>query len=164
MPRARELEPPELRAHMRSHRILLVEDNADHAALVERSIDDGSGIATITVVPDGEEALGYLQREGRWSDPAESPRPDLVLLDLRLPRLDGFHVLRTIKGSRELRAIPVVILTTSDADPDVAKACGLHANSYLVKPVDFDRFVALMRDAARYWLGWNRGATIGPSI
>jgi CheY-like chemotaxis protein len=142
---------------MRSLRILLVEDNPDHAALVERSIAESPGASRITVVADGEEALAYLKREGRWSDEATSPRPHLILLDLRLPRLDGFHVLEAIKSSDELRDIPVVILTTSEADPDVARAYELHANSYLVKPVDFDRFVRLMRDVESYWLEWNRG-------
>jgi CheY-like chemotaxis protein len=143
---------------MRSLRILLVEDNPDHAMLVERSIAESAGTARVTVVGDGEEALSYLQRQGSWSDPEASPRPHLVLLDLRLPRLDGFHVLRTIKASPELRAIPVVVLTTSEATLDMSKAYDLHANSYLVKPVDFDRFVALMRDVEGYWLRWNREA------
>lgn len=146
---------------MKSLRILLVEDNPDHAMLVERSITESAGAAQVTVVGDGEEALGYLQRQGSWSDPATSPRPHLVLLDLRLPRLDGFHVLRTIKASPELRAIPVVVLTTSEATLDVSKAYDLHANSYLVKPGDFDRFVALMRDVESYWLRWNREAAGG---
>ena len=141
---------------MRSLRILLVEDNPDHAALVERSIAETAGSTHLTAVADGEEALAFLRREGRWSDPAQSPRPHLILLDLRLPRLDGFHVLEAIKQTPELRAIPVVILTTSEADPDVARAYELHANSYLVKPVDFDRFVKLMRDVETYWLDWNR--------
>lgn len=141
---------------MRSLRILLVEDNPDHAMLVERGITEGEGRAQVQVVGDGEEALSYLRRQGAWSDPETSPRPHLILLDLRLPRLDGFHVLRAIKGAPELRAIPVVILTTSEATPDMKKAYALHANSYLVKPTDFDRFVALMRDVESYWLGWNR--------
>ena len=147
---------------MRSLRILLVEDNPDHAMLVERSIAESEGAAQVTVVTDGEEALSYLRRKGAWSGPAERRRPHLILLDLRLPRLDGFHVLRTIKDSPELRAIPVVVLTTSEATSDVSKAYELHANSYLVKPVDFDRFVALMRDVESYWLGWNQGRQDGP--
>jgi CheY-like chemotaxis protein len=146
---------------MKSLRILLVEDNPDHAMLVRRSIAESAGAARVTVVGDGEAALGYLQRQGPWSDPARSPRPHLVLLDLRLPRLDGFHVLRTIKASPELRAIPVVVLTTSEATLDVSKAYDLHANSYLVKPVDFDHFVALMRDVESYWLRWNRHSAGG---
>jgi len=140
-------------------RILLVEDNADHAALIERTITESTGSADLSIVSDGEEAMDYLRRQGSWADPARSPRPQLVLLDLRLPKLDGFHVLRAIKESPELRPIPVVVLTTSDADPDIARASALHANSYLVKPVDFDRFVQLMADVEEYWLEWNRSAT-----
>jgi CheY-like chemotaxis protein len=142
----------------RALRILLVEDNADHAALVERSLLEADGSAELVVVPDGEEATSYLLRRERWADASRSPRPHLVLLDLRLPKLDGFEVLRTIKESPELRPIPVVVLTTSEADPDIAKAYALHANSYLVKPVDFDRFVSLMGDIHSYWLERNRGA------
>lgn len=147
---------------MRPLRILLVEDNPDHAMLVERGIAESAGAAQVQVVGDGEEALSYLRRQGTWSDPETSPRPHLILLDLRLPRLDGFHVLREVKDSPDLRSIPVVVLTTSDATPDVSKAYDLHANSYLVKPVDFDRFVALMRDMESYWLGWNRATADGP--
>lgn len=139
-------------------RILLVEDNPDHAALVERSIAENQGQVDIDLqtVNDGEEALRYLRREERWADSASSPRPHLILLDLRLPRLDGFQVLTAIKASPDLRPIPVVILTTSEADPDVARAYALHANSYLVKPVDFDQFVKLMSDVEEYWMEWNR--------
>jgi CheY-like chemotaxis protein len=145
--------------------ILLVEDNPDHAALVERSLEEGAPSARLLTVSDGEEAMGYLLRQGAWADEERSPRPHLILLDLRLPRLDGFAVLRAVKKTPALRSIPVVILTTSEADPDIAKSYGLHANSYLVKPVDFDRFVELMRDVERYWLGWNRtgaGQAVGP--
>ena len=144
-------------------RILLVEDNPDHAALVERSIAESRGTSGVELhtVGDGEEAMRYLRREQRWADPAQSPRPHLILLDLRLPRLDGFQVLSAIKDSPDLRPIPVVVLTTSEADPDVARAYSLHANSYLVKPVDFDRFVKLMSDVEEYWLEWNRRPAAG---
>ena len=140
-------------------RILLVEDNPDHTALIERSLEGSEPPVELHSVRDGEEALRYLRRQGPWAEPAESPRPHLILLDLRLPRLDGFGVLQAIKDSPELRPIPVVILTTSDADPDMARASALHANSYLVKPVDFDEFVKLMGDVEEYWLDWNRQDT-----
>jgi CheY-like chemotaxis protein len=136
--------------------ILLVEDNPDHAELIRRSFQEHGARASLTTVPDGEEAIGYLFRRGEWSAPEKSPRPNLILLDLRLPKLDGFHVLEEVKGSPELTDITVVVLTTSQADADMDQAYSSHANSYLVKPVEFDRFLDLVADVDRYWLGWNR--------
>jgi CheY-like chemotaxis protein len=123
---------------------------------VRRSFAEHSDRVTLRVVPDGEAAVSYLFRRGDWSDPQSSPRPHLILLDLRLPKLDGFHVLREIKESSELSDIPAVILTTSEAESDMLRAYSSHANSYLVKPVDFDRFVDLVGEIERYWLEWNR--------
>jgi CheY-like chemotaxis protein len=137
-------------------RILLVEDNPDHVELIQRSLVEIKDAVELAVARDGEEAVSYLRHTGPFADPEKSPRPHLVLLDLRLPKLDGFHVLREMKESEELRAIPAVVLTTSEADPDIARAYSLHANSYLVKPVDFERFVKLMGDVEGYWLECNR--------
>jgi DNA-binding response OmpR family regulator len=92
---------------------------------------------------------------GEFSDPHSSPRPHVILLDLRLPRVDGIDVLRAIKENESLKTIPVVVLTTSEAEKDVAKAYYNHANSYLVKPVGFQEFKKLMDDLGFYWLGWN---------
>jgi CheY-like chemotaxis protein len=136
--------------------VLLVEDDPDHAELIQRGFEQISARVRLSRVPDGESALDYLFRRGAWSDPGTSPRPHLVLLDLRLPRLDGFRVLETIKSDAELRAIPTVILTTSDAEGDVARAYSHYANSYLVKPGDFGRLVALVAEIEGYWLDWNR--------
>jgi CheY-like chemotaxis protein len=136
--------------------ILLVEDDADHADLVRRSVSQLAREAELTVVGDGEDAVAYLLRRGSWADPSRSPRPRLILLDLRLPKLDGFQVLEQIKGSEELRSIPVVVLATSQAETDMARAYASHANSYLVKPVDFERFVDLVKEVDEYWLDWNR--------
>jgi CheY-like chemotaxis protein len=133
--------------------ILLVEDNRDHAELIQRAFEEHGMEGHIEHLLDGEAALRYLFQRGEY---AERPRPRLILLDLRLPRVDGFEVLHAIKQSPELQRIPAVILTTSDADRDVAKAYSEHANSYLVKPVDFSEFDALMRDVGRYWLAGNR--------
>jgi len=133
--------------------ILLVEDNRDHAELIQRSFQEHGLDGSIEHVLDGESALSYLFRRGEFAD---RPRPRLILLDLRLPRVDGLEVLREIKQSPELQRIPAVVLTTSDADRDVARAYAEHANSYLVKPVDFSQFDGLMRDLGRYWLDWNR--------
>jgi CheY-like chemotaxis protein len=133
--------------------ILLIEDNADHAELVRRTLQAHGIPHKLAHLHDGQEALDYLFRE----PPAVFALPDLVLLDLRLPRVDGLEVLRRVKES-ELSKIPVVILTTSAAERDVARAYEHHANSYLVKPVDFQKFSELMRDLGLYWLGWNVAA------
>lgn len=135
-------------------RILLAEDNPSHAELVKRSLEDHPLANNITHVSDGEQALDYLYQRGSF-DAESAPRPDLVLLDLRLPRIDGLEVLETVKGDERLRRIPVVILTTSEASGDVSKAYQLHANSYLSKPVDFDQFTKLMEELGLYWLGCN---------
>jgi CheY-like chemotaxis protein len=136
--------------------ILLVEDNPDHTELIVRSLQDHRVANRIYHVPDGEAALDYLFRRGEYEDPEKSPRPHVILLDLRLPKVDGQEVLQAIKTTERLRRIPVVIVTTSEAERDVARAYDSHANSYLVKPVDFDKFTQLMDDLGFYWLGWNR--------
>src|SRR5512145_306877 len=136
--------------------VLLVEDSPDHAELVQRSLGDNRVSSRIVHLTDGQQALDYLLRRGAWIDPASSPRPQLILLDLRLPRVDGLEVLDRIKAEPDVRSIPVVVLTTSDADRDVSRAYDRHANSYLVKPVDFHQFRKLMEDLGLYWLHWNR--------
>jgi CheY-like chemotaxis protein len=135
--------------------VLLVEDNPAHAELVIRSFEDHRIANRIHHVSDGEEALDYLLRRGAYADPAKSPTPHMVLLDLRLPRIDGLEVLKEVKSVKELEKIPTVIFTTSSAEVDVAKAYGYHANSYLVKPVNFEKFNQLMDDIGFYWLAWN---------
>ncbi len=136
--------------------ILLVEDNLDHTELIVRSFHDHRVVNQIYHVVDGEAALDYLFRRGEYVDPESSPQPHVILLDLRLPRIDGLEVLQEIKADEELRRIPVVVLTTSEAENDLAQAYEYHANSYLVKPVDFGKFTQLMDDLGFYWLGWNR--------
>ncbi|MHB1033603.1 MAG: response regulator [Pirellulales bacterium] len=142
--------------------ILLVEDNFDHADLVRQSLADLSIANRIFHVADGEAALDYLHHRGEFAEGRISPRPDLILLDLRLPKIDGLEVLRQIKESGTLRQIPVVVLTTSDGGPDVSLAYDRHANSYLVKPIDFSQFSRLMSDLGSYWLGWNRVPDVKP--
>jgi CheY-like chemotaxis protein len=136
--------------------ILLVEDNPDHEELVRRALEERSAPVDLKVVRHGEEALDYLFRRGVWSEPALSPRPRLVLLDLRLPRVDGLQVLAAVKSTPPLRDIPVVILTTSDSEQDMAGAYARHANSYLVKPVDHRSFADLVASVESYWLELNR--------
>jgi len=135
--------------------ILLVEDNEDHAVIVRRSLRTNQAIINLYHVPDGVAAMDYLLNRGEYCDSKKSPRPDVILLDLRLPKMDGLEVLKEIKQLEATRKIPVVILTSSNEDRDVAAAYDFHANSYLVKPLDFGKFTQLMRDLGFYWLGWN---------
>jgi two-component system, response regulator len=141
---------------VRSFEVLLVEDDQDHAELVRRCLQEHLPSAGLHHVSDGQLALDYLHRRASFAEPGRSPRPDLVLLDLRLPRVDGLSVLRQIKETPELRDVPVVVLTTSDAIPDVSAAYRAYVNSYLVKPMDFARFDALIRQIGLYWVGRNR--------
>ncbi len=140
--------------------VLLVEDNADHAELVIRTMENHHIPTQIKHISDGETALDYLLRRNKFSDPENSPRPHMILLDLRLPRVDGLEVLRLIKEEEELRRIPVIVLTTSEAERDVLHAYENYVNSYLVKPVGFEDFSNLMKDLGIYWLGWNKQARV----
>jgi CheY-like chemotaxis protein len=135
--------------------ILLVEDNSSHAALIMRSLAEHQVMNRVVHLRDGEAALDYLFQRGAYADPATSPRPHVILLDLRLPRIDGLEVLREIKASAVVGSIATVILTTSEAERDVATAYALHANSYIVKPFDFAQFTQLLHDLGLYWLWWN---------
>jgi len=128
--------------------------------LVIRSFENHKIANTIYQVHNGEEALDYVFRRGKYADPHLAPHPDVILLDLRLPRINGLDVLKEIKNDEELRKIPVVILTTSEAEQDVAKAYKHHANSYLVKPIDFKKFSSLMDELGFYWLSWNHKPNI----
>lgn len=136
--------------------ILLVEDNPDHAELAIQGLRSQKMANTIQHVVDGEEALDYVFRRGRFADTAHYPHPDLILLDLRLPKVDGLEVLKILKTDEHVRKIPVVVLTTSESESDVAEAYAHHANSYMVKPVTFEKFMALADVIGFYWLAWNR--------
>ncbi|MDX8393452.1 MAG: response regulator [Mariprofundales bacterium] len=135
--------------------ILLVEDNMAHAELVMRSFEDHAIANHIYHVKDGEEALDYLFNRGKYSDCKTYPLPHLMLLDLRLPKIDGLEVLKQLRKSDVTKKLPVVILTTSAAETDAAQAYEYNANSYLVKPLDFAQFNRLMQDIGNYWLAWN---------
>jgi len=135
--------------------VMLIEDNIDHAELVVRTLEDHLISNKVRHFLDGQSALDYLFRRGEFSEAKETQRPHVILLDLRLPRVDGIDVLKAIKEDADLKSIPVVVLTTSEAEKDVAKAYYNHANSYLVKPVGFEDFKKLMDDLGFYWLGWN---------
>lgn len=136
-------------------RFLLVEDDDDHAFLVERNLDRERVGNVLTRVKDGADALAYLRAEAPFED---RELPNVILLDLRLPKLDGHEVLKVIKADPELAKIPVVVMTTSDAERDRAMAYELHVNSYLVKPLDFEQFRQMVRDLSLYWGVWNQPA------
>ena len=135
--------------------VMLVEDNADHAELVIRTLEDHRIANKVIHFLDGQAALDYLLRRNEYEDSEVTPRPHMILLDLRLPGIDGLEVLRLIKEQEELKNIPVIVLTTSEAEKDVARAYSNHVNSYLVKPVGYEEFSKLMNDLGFYWLGWN---------
>lgn len=135
--------------------ILLVEDDRAHAEIVRRNFERSRVANELIHVEDGQAALDYLQCQGAFAAPERAPRPDLVLLDLRLPKVDGLEVLRRVKSDPHLASIPVIVLTTSAAESDMVRAYDAHANSYLVKPVDFPQFVELLDTLGYYWLAWN---------
>jgi CheY-like chemotaxis protein len=137
---------------MQPLRFLLVEDDAAHAKLVRMALEEHRVTNSVECVGDGAEALAYLAGEGQY---AGKPRPDVILLDLKLPKIDGHEVLKRVKEDENLRSIPVVVLTTSDSEADRAKAYMSHANSYIVKPVDFDSFDRIVRDLEFYWAAVN---------
>jgi CheY-like chemotaxis protein len=122
--------------------VLLVEDDPGDVLMTQEAFADYKIANRLTVVTNGEDAIAYMRKQGRFEDVAT---PDLVLLDLNLPRRDGREVLRDIKGDPELRSIPIVVLTTSEAEEDVLGSYLLHANAYVRKPVDFDQFVTAVR-------------------
>lgn len=128
--------------------ILLVEDSPTDMLLTEEALAHSKVLNNLHVVEDGVEAMAFLRHEGKYAD---VPRPDLILLDLNLPRKDGREVLTEIKADEGLRRIPVVVLTTSRAEEDVARAYGAHANCYIAKPVDFDQFTEVVRTIENFW-------------
>ena len=137
--------------------ILMAEDDAGHATLIRRNLVRAGVVNEIVHVTDGQQALDYLFREGAYSVRADG-LPRLVLLDLKMPRVDGIEVLRAMRADERTRRIPVVVMTSSGQQQDIADAYGLGINSYLVKPVDFNAFAEVVREAGFYWLAINRGA------
>ncbi len=136
--------------------LLLVEDNDAHAEMVKRSFAQHKVSNVIYHVDDGQKALDYVFHEGEYADSEKYPNPHCILLDLRLPKVDGLEVLRRIKADDTQKKTPVVILTTSSADKDIAMSYEYQANSYVVKPMDFSKFESLMEDLGFYWLAWNQ--------
>jgi CheY-like chemotaxis protein len=135
-------------AFSRPVEILLVEDNPGDVRLTRETLKDFTQLNHLTVVGDGIEAMAFLRREGKY---AKASRPDLILLDLNLPRKDGREVLAEIKVDEQLKRIPVVILTTSGAEQDILSTYELHANCYITKPVDLDQFSAVVKSIESFW-------------
>lgn len=138
--------------------ILLVEDNAGDARLAQEALKDSKILNNVSVAEDGVEAMAFLRQQGAY---ATSPRPDLVLLDLNLPKKDGREVLAEIKSDDRLKRIPVVILTTSKAEEDIIKSYDLHANCYISKPIDLEQFMRVVKSIEDFWLTVVRLPTQG---
>ncbi len=137
-------------------KILLVEDDIAHAEMVRRALSDLEARIELHHCQDGQAALDFLFRHAAYADPADSPTPDLILLDLRLPKVDGIEVLSQMQKTENLKHIPVVVLSTSNVESDVLKGYENGAGSYLVKPLNYEKFRSLMAAFGMYWLAWNR--------
>lgn len=132
--------------------ILMADDDEDDRLLTIDALKESRVLNTLYCVEDGVDLLAFLRREGQYEDPASSPRPSLILLDLNMPRMDGREALQEIKSDPRLRSIPVVILTTSKEEEDMLRGYDLGCASYITKPVDFEGLVELMRTLGRYWI------------
>ena len=120
--------------------IMLVEDDEGHQVLIKENLRAGGIVNDIVAMRDGQEAWDYLMRRGQWQDPAQSPRPGLILLDIKMPKMDGFSVLEKVKSDPQLRLIPVLMLTSTDDQTEINRCYHLGANSYVVKPISYDAF------------------------
>jgi CheY-like chemotaxis protein len=129
--------------------ILLIEDNPGDVRLTREALKEAKVRNTLQVVQDGEEAMAYLQRVGRYKD---ATRPDVIFLDLNLPRKTGLEVLKDVKADNDLRRIPIVVITTSSAEQDIIRSYDLHANCYVTKPVDLGQFLEVVKSIDEFWL------------
>jgi len=135
--------------------VLLIEDNPDDQELALRALRRNNVADRVQVVDDGQEALDYLFGEGQWAGQQPSPLPTFVLLDLKIPKLDGFEVLQRLRANERTRLLPVVVLSSSKEETDLLRAYSAGANSYLCKTVDFNQFIETVRQMAIYWMGLN---------
>jgi CheY-like chemotaxis protein len=133
--------------------ILLVEDNQDDIVITKRAFAKGRILNILYVVQNGEDAIDFLRKEGKFKD---APTPTLVLLDLNMPKVTGFDVLEQIKGDKQLKSIPIVVLTSSERDKDIEEAYKRGCNSYIVKPVNFENFIKTVVEIKEYWLSISR--------
>lgn len=134
-------------------KILLIEDDDDHAELVKIAMESNNGGNQLNRVRNGVEGLAYLNQESPYED---AERPDIILLDLNMPMVNGQEVIQRVKANDDLRSIPIIVLTTSNAEQDRVRAYESNANSYLVKPIDFSSFREMIADLERYWTVWNQ--------
>lgn len=132
---------------------LMIEDDDDHAELIRMSMESSGGCNRLDRVSNGVEAIAYLRKQNQYAD---APRPDLILLDLNMPLKNGHEVIEDLKKDEDLRMIPIVVLTTSNAEQDRIRAYKSHANSYVVKPVDFTKFKQMVCDIDQFWTFWNQ--------
>ncbi len=138
---------------LKTMRILLVEDNLHDIEIAQRAFSMGTEELVLVAVRYGQDALDYLNHRGKFHPPDISPRPELILLDLNLPRMKGLEILKTIKNTTHLKSIPVIILTASERNEDIAPCYALGANTYIQKPVKFDDFVHIVETIRAYWMG-----------
>jgi len=136
--------------------ILIVEDNPNDAEMALRALKKNKLANNVLVVEDGEEALDFLFAKGKYAERQKTNNPKIILLDLKLPKVDGLEVLREVKNNEETKIIPVIVLTSSKEEKDIVNSYKLGVNSYIVKPVDFDKFVGSVRDLGFYWLLLNQ--------
>lgn len=135
--------------------ILLVEDNPDDVRITERALTKGKVLNKLYVARDGQEAIDFLFNEGQYADPQKAPKPGLILLDINLPKVNGIDVLKKVKANEKLRRIPIIMLTVSKRDEDIIRSYDLGVNSYIIKPVEFDKFVEMIKNIELYWLLTN---------
>ena len=139
--------------------ILLVEDNPDDVKITERALKKGKVLNNLYVARDGQEALDFIYNKGEYTDPQKAPKPGLILLDINLPKVNGIDVLKKVKSDEKLRRIPVIMLTVSKRDEDIIRSYDLGVNSYIIKPVEFDKFVETIKNIELYWLLTNISPT-----
>lgn len=132
--------------------ILMADDDADDRLMTKDALEESRVLNDLYFVEDGEELLDYLYQRGKYAEPNAAPRPNIILLDLNMPRKDGREALREIKADPDLRRIPVVVMTTSKAEEDIYRSYDLGANSFITKPVTFERLVEMMRALGQYWI------------
>jgi len=132
-------------------KILLVEDNPDDIAITKRALKEAKVINKLWIVRDGQEAVDFLQHRGQYQDKSISPKPGLILLDINLPKIDGLEVLKRIKESPDLKRIPTVMLTVSRRDEDILRGYNHGCNSFIQKPVEFEKFVEVVKEISLYW-------------
>ena len=141
--------------------ILLVEDNQDDVEITRKALKQARLLNRLHVVRDGREACDFLFRTGAYAEPASAPRPGLVLLDINMPRMNGLEVLKRLKADPELRRVPVIMLTVSRRDEDIIRSYEVGCNSFIQKPVDFDKFVEVVKQLSLYWGLLNVGCPNG---